>query len=331
MRVAVVHNGLSEESHPDDRDVLVQAEAVRGALERLGHSVTRMACDLNLEAARQQLFSLKPDLVFNLVESLAGAGRLISLFPGLLDALGLPYSGCATEAVFMTSNKLVAKSFLKAAGLPTPPWITLDGQSLAAENVDQAERWVVKSDWEHASIGLDEGAILVHPDAPALAAALRRRAPLLGGGCFGEVFIDGREFNLSLLDGPGGVQVLPPAEILFEGFREDQARIVDYRAKWDEHSYAYHHTPRNFDFSSQDRTLLDHLTRLALACWKLFNLRGYARVDFRVDEHHQPWILEINANPCLSPDAGFAAALAQAGISFDEAIERIVASALKEE
>ena len=64
--------------------------------------------------------------------------------------------------------------------------------------------------------------------------------------------------------------------------------------------------------------------RLALECWRLFGLRGWARVDFRVDAAGQPWILEVNANPCLSPDAGFAAALARSSISFDEAIRRIL-------
>jgi D-alanine-D-alanine ligase len=60
--------------------------------------------------------------------------------------------------------------------------------------------------------------------------------------------------------------------------------------------------------------------RLALACWQLFALDGCARVDFRVDGSGMLWVLEVNANPCLSPDAGFAAALAQAGIGYAEAI-----------
>ncbi|MEJ2038179.1 MAG: D-alanine--D-alanine ligase [Desulfosarcinaceae bacterium] len=326
MRILVAHNAMSEDSNPDDRDVLVQAEAVQGALERLGHSVGPLVCGLNLEDARQSLVSGRADLVFNLVESLAGTGRLLAHFPALLDALGISYTGCATEALFLTSNKVLAKSWLAAAGLPTPMWTTLPERNITAV-ADQAERWMIKSVWEHASIGLDQDAVLVHPTAEELGAGLRRRAPLLGNHCFAEAFIEGREFNLSLLDSPDGVQVLPPAEILFEGFGSDRVRIVDYRAKWDEGSYEFHHTPRNFSFPHQDRPLVDELIRLARECWDLFQLRGYARVDFRVDGQDRPWILEINANPCLSPDAGFAAALERAGIGFDEAIERIVACA----
>jgi D-alanine-D-alanine ligase len=121
--------------------------------------------------------------------------------------------------------------------------------------------------------------------------------------------------------------VLPPAEILFEGYADQALKIVGYRAKWDSDSYEFHHTPRRFDFPPEDAALLARLRDLALQCWRLFGLNGYARVDFRIDAAGRPWILEINANPCLSPDAGFAAALDAAGISYAAAIDCIIADA----
>jgi D-alanine-D-alanine ligase len=129
---------------------------------------------------------------------------------------------------------------------------------------------------------------------------------------------------VALLAGPDGVEVLPPAEIDFSAFPPEKPRIVGHRAKWDENSFEYNHTPRTFDFHEADRPLLDEISGLSQKCWELFSLRGWARVDFRVDTEGRPWILEINTNPCLSPDAGFFAALARAGIPFDEAIQRIV-------
>ena len=86
-------------------------------------------------------------------------------------------------------------------------------------------------------------------------------------------------------------------------------------------------TPRRFDFPDPDRGLLETLKDLALRCWELFALRGYARVDFRVDAAGQPWVLEVNTNPCLSPDAGFLAAAARAGLSPTEVVRRIVEGA----
>ena len=118
--------------------------------------------------------------------------------------------------------------------------------------------------------------------------------------------------------------MLPPAEIVFDGYPPGKPRIVGYRAKWDAESFEYRHTVRSFEFERRDAPLVDSLRSLALRCWELFGLRGYARVDFRVDAAGRPWILEVNANPCLSPDAGFAAAAARAGLSFERVVERIV-------
>jgi len=327
MRIAVVHNALQADSAPDERDVLAQADAVSDALRELGHKTVRLTCGLNLSRVQSELRAIGPQLVFNLVESLDGTGRLIHLFPSLLDAMAIPYTGACAEALVLTSNKLLAKTLLDGAGLPTPAWSASGracGPGLFRRPRENPKRWIIKSIWEHASIGLDAEAIIEVSSDHLLQTLLEERAPRLGGACFAEAFIDGREFNLSLLEGPDGPQVLPPAEILFEGFGAGQARIVDYKAKWDDGSYEYHHTPRRFDFDTVDEGLLEQLRTLALECWNLLGLRGYARVDFRVDRHDRPWILEINANPCLSPDAGFCAAVHRAGLSTTEAVWRIV-------
>lgn len=328
MKIAVIHNRVGADDSLDARDVLHQVEVVSEALGSLGHEVVRWSCGLDLEAARRELAMTRPDLVFNLVEELAGHGRLIHLFPSLLDALRIPYTGAPAEAVFLTSNKTLAKERMQQAGLPTPAWA---GPWPAAGTERRpgvrAHKWIIKSVWEHASIGLDGGSVLTTDSAAALAAEMRKRCDALGGVCFAEEFIDGREFNLSLLAGADGPEVLPPAEIVFSDYTPDMVRIVDYQAKWDEESFHYHHTPRTFDFGPADADLLQELTEIARRCWQAFGLAGYARVDFRVDAAGHPFILEINTNPCLSPDAGFAAALARSGISFAEAMARIVADA----
>ena len=328
MKIAVIHNRVGAEDSLDARDVLQQVAVVSEALGSLGHEVVRWACGLDLEAARRELAVATPDLVFNLVEDLAGFGRLIHLFPSLLDALRIPYTGAPAEAILLTSNKALAKERLLQVGLPTPAWAG-PWPSAGPERRPgvRADRWIIKSVWEHASIGLDGGSVLTTDSEAALAAEMRRRCAGLGGACFAEEFIDGREFNLSLLAGAEGPEVLPPAEIVFSGYTPDMVRIVDYRAKWDEESFHYHHTPRTFDFGPEDAELLQELTEIARRCWHAFGLAGYARVDFRVDQAGRPFILEINTNPCLSPDAGFAAALTRSGISFAQAMARIVADA----
>ncbi|MFH1983176.1 MAG: D-alanine--D-alanine ligase [Pseudomonadota bacterium] len=325
MRIAIVHDRVSADDAPDARDVLEQAAAVAGALTALGHDVARFACTLDLEALRGELLDWQPHTVFNLVESIGGQGRLIHLPLFMLDAAGLPYTGASATAMLLTSHKIMAKRTMAAAGIATPQWVgpfPLDvyGGALSGTPGD----WIVKSLWEHASIGLDAGSIIYDASPENAFAALPERAPRLGGACFAEHYIAGREFNLAVLAGPDGPQVLPPAEIIFDGYGSEMPRIVDYAAKWEADTFAYHHTPRRFEIDETDRSLVDGLKASAISCWNAFGLNGYARVDFRVAENGQPWVLEVNANPCLAPDAGYAAALTQAGITFTEAVRRII-------
>ncbi len=331
MNVAIVHTAVSAESRPDESDVLDQVEAVSGPLESLGHTVQAIPCDLDLAGVKTRLVEIAPDAVFNLVESLGGYMRLIHVFPALLEALALPYTGSCAEALWVTTHKGMAKARMAENGLPTPPWLVPDeetekwGSRVPLSDADAVKNsWILKSQWEHASVGLDEGRIVSVGSIEELSGCLKRLSAETGDACFAEAYIDGREFNLSVLGGPQGPRVLCPAEIVFEGFGEEKPKIVGYRAKWDPASWEYAHTPRRFDFHQKDRELLSRMEALALSCWKLFGLAGYARVDFRVDSKDRPWILEVNANPCLSPDAGFAAALERSGIPFSEAVERIL-------
>ncbi|MFH0911821.1 MAG: D-alanine--D-alanine ligase [Planctomycetota bacterium] len=364
MKIAVIHGEVPADAGRDEQDVLVQARCVGEGLAALGHEPVALPVSLNLAEAARALAELRPALVFNLTESLAGKGSLIHLVPALLDALQIPYTGAGAAAMLLTSNKLLAKRWLAAAGLPTPPWLTEDGEAFPAAARSAADTregqaggnpapdlpiagaWLVKSVWEHASIGLDEDSVLAGPDRERLLKEMAARREALGGACLAEAFIDGREFNLSLLAGRSGQdcvcpasaaagtssplvrvrapEVLPPAEIRFDAYPPGKVRVVGYRSKWEEDSFEFNHTPRSFDFPETDAWLLARLSELALECWTLFDLRGYARVDFRVDDNNRPWILEVNANPCLSPDAGFQAATARAGLPFTEVLKRII-------
>ena len=327
MRVLIVHEEVPAGARADETDVLVQADVIRTGLSELGHDASTLGVTLNLQDASENIQRARPDLVFNIVESLGGHGRLIHLIPSLLDALKIPYTGASAEAQLSTSNKLLAKHLMWELETPTAPWWTL-GDLVDCEAFE-AGRFIVKSVWEHASVGLDEDSV-VDADSPEdLYKEIEKRLPQLGGEGFAEQYIEGREFNFALLGyGGGGVGVLPPAEIVFDDYSAGKPRVVGYRAKWDEQSFEYHHTPRRYEFGHDDSKLIEELSSLSLTCWDQFQLSGYARVDFRVDHRGWPFVLEINTNPCLSPDAGFAAALTRAGIPFQDAIRRIIDNAM---
>lgn len=325
MKVAILYGQPLEQSSKDEQDTLLQVDTISRSLSELGFQTVPLALSLDVQDLVSELRFVEPDLVFNLVEAIEGHGRLIHFGTALLDMLKIPYTGAKTDAMFLTSNKLLAKRLLRNVGISTPDWYALPELKNGA--AFRAGRYIAKSVWEHASIGLSQDAVIDVTDKCELQNLLERRQPQLGHEGFVEAYIDGREFNLAMLAGEQGPDVLPPAEIRFDAYPEGKLKIVDYRAKWEEESFEYAHTPRNFSFREQDDALLKELRRLAKACWHLFDLRGYARVDFRVDEHGIPWVLEINVNPCLSPDAGFIAAAKQAGLSMTDVLQRIIQEA----
>lgn len=323
MKVAVLHSEVCAGRCKDEDDVLVQAEVVCRALSNLGYEPALMSFAADFGFMANKLRALAPAFVFNLVETVEGRGRLIYLAPAVLDLVGIAYTGATTNGVFQTSNKIVAKQILAGSGIQTPHWLSEAALQRGFPVIDGT--YIIKSVWEHASIGLDDNATVLAGSSDELLFELQRRKAKLGGECFAEVFIEGREFNLSLLAAGKGLEVLPPAEIRFHNYPPEKVKVVGYSAKWEPDSFEYQHTPRRFDFAEEDASLLCELESIARSCWDIFALRGYARVDFRVDASRRPWVLEINTNPCLSPDAGFVAATEQAGLNFGQVIARIVA------
>lgn len=338
MNIAFLYNRADEDPAQFAEDDAPDRSPVVAALRRLGHEVVPIACTLDLASVRRQLERIEPDVAFNRVESLGGSDAMATAIAMLLDAMQIPYTGCHTESLVATNSKTSTKEHLIRAGLPTPEWITKDFDlsevsrvvltpefSTASNRSEQYPKYILKSIYEHASFDIDDASVVGPATPDEIAELVRKRTAMTGKPFFAERFIEGREFNLSLLgDAP---EVLPPAEIDFSAFPAQKPRIVGFGAKWTHTSFEFQNTPRRFDFAPADAPLVRWLTDLAIECWRLFGLRGYARVDFRVDSDGQPWILEINTNPCIAPTSGFAAAVEQAGLSYDDGIQRIIEAA----
>jgi D-alanine-D-alanine ligase len=317
-KVVLLHDAHAAEGRIDSSDTLLEAQAVAAVLAKLGYATTTLPVGLDLRALQRALDELEPHAVVNLVESLEGRGQLVHVVPALLEALDVPFTGCSAHALGVTSHKLFAKELMRRAGVPTPDGFA--GAAVAGAPAGDGP-WIVKSVFEHASLGLDDSSVVA---TDAVGGLIEARRAEFGGRWFAERFVPGRELSVALIAAPDGPRVLPVAEIRFEGFPTAKPTIVGYAAKWHPQSFEYRNTVRRFGIEPE---LAARLIGIARDCWQLFGLAGYARVDFRVDAAGTPWVLEVNANPCLSPDAGFAAALAQAGIAYVDAIAWLVADA----
>lgn len=323
--VLIVLDDVGPSPRPDEVDTIEQADEVEKVLVAAGMRVERLPVSADLEAMRRHLLRRRPGRIFNLVESLSGHGDLSALVPALIETMGIPLCGASADNLWRSADKFLTKRDLRRAGLPTAEWLMRPEEFDAARHGEMD--WIIKSLREHASIGLDAENILRRPTAAEFRDAFARIEAGPAGRSFAEVFIPGREFNLSVLVEEDRIRVFPPAEIDFSGMPGDEPHIVGYRAKWDPDSPVFDATPRTFEFPASDGPLLAELVRLAERTAEWFELRGYARVDFRVDGEGRPWILEVNANPGIHPEAGYAAAAARAGIPYDQLILRFVAAA----
>jgi D-alanine-D-alanine ligase len=314
-RCCIIYNEPREGALADELDVLDQVAHIEKHLVDIGISVYRKGITEMFMSEITELAKEKPDFVFNLVESINNKGELIYFVPALLNLYSIPYSGNSLESIFLTTNKTICSNSMKNAGINNP------GSYLPSKPklLKPGRKYIIKPIWEDGSLGITSDSVF--ECKPGFEAKLKG---LDDAHWFIEDFIDGREFNISLLAGKDGPEVLPPAEIVFVNYDESRPRIIDFKAKWEIDSFEYINTVREFPGNKINNHLATNLKEAALACWHLFSLKGYARVDVRTDNNDNVFVIEINGNPCISPDGGFVAATREAGYPFTEVLQRII-------
>jgi D-alanine-D-alanine ligase len=320
-KAIILINKLFDNPTDDEKDVLDQADEVEIGLVSLGYTPQRLFMGLNLEETRDSLLKTNPDLVFNLVEGIDGKANLIHLAPALLESLRIPFTGCRPESMFITSNKILTKKILDFNKIRTPRFYEGSSQF----KLIPRKSYIAKPLWEDASVGITDKSVFTGHDS----IVINDFRDKWGNSFFIEEFIDGREFNVSVLGGENGPQVMPLAEMLFNDFPEGKPKIVGYSAKWDMNTFEYNNTLRTFEYSPSDLKMRDTIHEMALQCWRAFSLTGYTRVDFRVDQNEVPYVLEVNANPCIAKDAGFFVACSHAGLSYVDMLKRMIYEAHK--
>ncbi|MBP9023387.1 MAG: ATP-grasp domain-containing protein [Spirochaetes bacterium] len=321
MKALVVHDSSDSYDNPDVADTFEQIESVSAALDSLSIESSVLPFSLDVPSVRKNILREKFDFIFNLVESVEGRGIFIHYAPVLFDSMKISYTGNSSEALFITSNKLASKKIMRYAGIPTADWMEY---SAVKKTDPDGCRYIIKSYWEHASIGIDDESVFIFDSRERALELFDKKRSILGSDIFAEKFISGREFNISVIsDKDGNLRVLHPAEMTWNDAKAGD-NIMSYNSKWVDDTEEYSTSCRTFDFPSADSALIERLKKITLETAKLFSLNGYARVDFRVDDNENIYVLEINANPCLSPDSGIAAACLNEGISYNELIDLIV-------
>ncbi len=306
-----------------ERGVIACAQAVARALAEAGYTVEVVAFSTDIEAALAP-YPPKDWVVFNLGEGLEGRLFEEARIAWALEAMGYRFTGSPGDAIARSTHKARAKAILAEAGVPTPPWKLLRDPA-------EADGWpadgpvIVKPVSEDASIGIGPEAVVTNPlqlwERVAYIVNRYRQAALA------EKFIAGREFNVSLWGSEP--EVLPLAEVDFSAFANPLERIVSFAAKWEPDSFEYRNTPVLCP-APVEPELKAKIEEMARKAWRAIGCRGYARVDMRVDSAGNPYVVEVNCNPDLSPDAGFYRAARAAGYTYTEMVVRILRMAMED-
>jgi D-alanine-D-alanine ligase len=328
MRVAVCFNQAPEQARQGEKRDLIaeqgaslEAHEVIKALRSTKHQASPLPLGSDILALARQLIDYRPDVVFNLCEGFWGDARQEMNVAGLLELLRLPYTGSRPLCLGLTQDKARTKDLLLQKGLPTPRYLLVrPGEQYPRLNSLNFPL-IVKPRFEDASQGIDPASVV--DSSEAVMEHIQYIHKVYRQGALVEEFIEGRELNVAII-GDKTLSILPVAEIQFA--KDLPRSIVCFDGKWQAESKAYKGTkpicPAKLT-AKQDLLVRD----VALRAYKLLECRDYARVDMRLRDN-TPSILEINANPDISPDAGLARAAKVAGQSYPQLVEKIANLAL---
>jgi D-alanine-D-alanine ligase len=314
-KCCILFNQPGEGALPDELDVLDQVEYIEGNLVKIGLETYRKGITADFMNEIGQLAAEKPDFVFNLVESIINKGEISYFIPALLNMYSIPYSGNPLEAMFITTSKALSNKIMLDEKISAP----LTYVPSQYRMLKPGHQYIIKPVWEDGSLGITGDSVFTFTPGYE-----KNFEGFDDSHWIIQDYIDGREFNISVLYGENGPEVMPPAEMVFHNFEDDKPRIVDFKAKWVEESFEYKNTIREFPGEKIDPLLAERIRDIALKCWHVFGLKGYARVDMRIDKDGNPYVIEVNANPCMSPDSGLVAATTEAGLPITEVLQRII-------
>jgi D-alanine-D-alanine ligase len=331
LHVALIYNACraAAPEMPDDHgttdELRVFVRHLAHVIRRLGHRVTVLPLANDLMGFQRRLTRLRPDVVFNQYDDVVHGALYEMRVAALVRMMGFPVTGSSALALGLCRYKYMAVSLLQGAGLPVPP------ESRLLERIGDADRhrWkfpvIVHPAQEHAGIGLGRDSV-VH-SVKALRDQVRIILRDYGQAALAQRFLPGREFNIGLLGGRR-VRVMPFAEVNYTQLPPEIPPIMSYAAKWLSNSVEFKKTSVVCP-AAVTPELARRITRLSIDAFRAVGGWGYGRVDIRLDENQQPYVLEVNCNPCLEEDVALARSALAAGISYPKMLQLIIEAALE--
>lgn len=300
-----------------------QIKEIERHLKEYFAEVKSLAIDRNVTRTINEITSYNPDAILNFVESVEGITYYEYCMAGLYELLGYDYTGNIPSTLGNCLNKKRAKEILYSNDIKTPRAFTLTPKSrFTKKDINLNYPLILKLVDEDASIGISENSVV--NNYKEFRKHFKFLTETYQKNIIVEEYIVGRELNCAILGG----NPLPISEIDFTGLPEGFPKIVTYDGKWIEGSTYYDFTKPVCPANLNDEVKKE-IEATALKAYNVLNCRDYARVDIRLSKDGTPFVIEINPNPDVSSDSGFARAAAASGKSYSELLYTITSFALK--
>ena len=328
LKVAIIYNDPFADS-PDENGeseaivgVLEEVVAVKKALEELGHEVQQVALRKPLETVKQTIRDIKADLIFNLFEGFDDDPNTEPLVTYMMEEIGIPFTGNSSSVLALTLDKFKMKRVLQKANIASPAAQVLTPHDILTFTLNFP--CIVKPKDEDASHGLTKASIV--NDLEQLFEQVNYISGNFRGQALVEEFIDGREFNASVL-GNRDLDLVEISEITYS-LPPELPRILTFESKWFEETDYYKGTGVACPAPVSGKLRQEVVNTVLTSC-RAAGCRGYARVDMRQDKDGSIKVIEVNANPDLTPELGIARQAGCRGMTYADLIQKIVDLALE--
>lgn len=291
MRILILTDDLKY-----DFDLKNQFEEIKNVISKNKKQIIKhVVVSLNLNKLKKEILKFKPDKVINLVETIEGKMEYISLVPKILEELKVFFTGSGSFSLENSTNKLLYKKLCNLNNIPVP----------ITNNLSKS---IVKSVFEHGSLGLESGNVLKGERIIYL--KIKELEEKYNTKFFSEEFIEGKEVNVTFFHNKNEWKILSPVEL------EVNNDILTFENKWNDD---IQYNRKNLDDKNIEFKILFYTKKII----ELFNIKDYGRIDFRIN-NDKIYIIDINTNPCISINSGFVNTLKENSISYEDFINLII-------
>jgi len=289
-------------------------------LRSLGHEVRVAGLFNDIGPVLKMIQEDRPDIVFNLAEHFNNNTSLERDIVGLLELLGLSYTGSGPTGLMLCKNKALMKKLMTFHKIKTPHFAVMVQNKPIHKPKSLKYPLIVKPTKEDASYGISQASFVETDEA--LIERVKFVHEKMSQNALIEEYVEGRELYVGLM-GNNRLTVFTPRELVFKEVPEGEPKIATFRAKWDQ-EYKEKWGIQSRFANPMAEGVLDKIFKVAKRVYHILQIQGYGRIDLRLTPNNEIMILEANPNPGISKEEDLTLSAEKDGLPYDQFIQKIL-------